>query len=705
MRFGVLGPLAVWTENGTPVPIPEVKVRALLADLLAAEGRPIPAERLIEDLWGEQLPRNPTATLQTRVSQLRRALDTAEPGARDLVVFQPPGYRLAIPSDAVDSGRFRALVAQAHTTTEPRARATLLSEALDLWRGPAYTDFTDYDFARSAATPLDEEQVTALGEHARARLDLGEHHTLAGELGDLVARHPLCERLRTVQLHALYQSGRQGEALAAYLEHRARLADELGVDPSPEVTALYEAILKQDPALRPTGTRTPTNLPAAVTTLIGRTDAIARVRALMTTTRLLTLTGPGGVGKSALAVEAARGTGCSATGGDIPTSATHITPQGGAAFDHGRTGTTIALPSEGDLPRLGVRTATGDGMWLIELSELDTSATSVETLVALIARTLGIPDTRDAPHHPSDLEPADDALRRLTSALAPRQLLLLLDNCDHVIEPVATVAEAILRAAPGVHILATSREPLAIPGERLWTVEPLPTPTTSGDNPASFTAVHLFVERASATAPSFRLTPDNAAAVADITRHLDGIPLAIELAATQVRTLGVTELAARLNNRFAVLTGRRGGPARHRSLRASIDWSWRLLTQPEQIVLSHLATHADGFTLATAVHTVAADGIDALPVLTRLIDRSLVTMTDGPGGTHYALLESIRAYALEHLGETTELAHRRRHPQSVPAEPAHLEPAATASRVRPVPHRSSRAGSLSAPTPGSKVPQ
>ncbi|MDX6235635.1 MAG: hypothetical protein QOG10_450 [Kribbellaceae bacterium] len=549
MRFGVLGPLAVWTEDGEPVPIPEAKVRALLADLLTYEGRPVPPDRLIADVWGDRLPRNPAATLQTRVSQLRRALDAAEPGARDLVVRQPTGYQLVVSPDAVDAERFRALVARARATEAPKPRTTLLADALALWRGPAYAE---YEFARSVAARLDEEQVTALGEHAQARLDLGEHHILATDLASLIANHPYCERLRAVHLRALYQAGRQSEALAAYEELRERLAEELGVDPSPELTALHRAILNQDPGLRPAPVRSATNLPAALTPLVGRARELAEVRDLLASERLVTLTGPGGVGKTALALEAARAA---------------VSP-----------------------------TAYPGGVWWVDLTEL--KGDDPAAVRDLVAGSVG----QEAPRAGQ---------------------LLVLDTCEHVIEPVATVVDALLRTTTGLQILATSQESLAIPGERLLTVPPL--------DPSS--AAELFTSRA-----NLELTNENA--IADICRRLDGLPLALELAAARVRTLGLTELHARLDDRFAVLaTVRRGGLTRQQTLRATLDRSWNLLSAPEQAVLRRLSALEGEWTLATADE-------DDLEALARLVDRSLVLMTDHPDGARYRLLESTRAYAL-----------------------------------------------------------
>lgn len=249
MRFGVLGPLAVWTADGRAVQVPEVKVRALLADLLVQEGRALSADRLADDLWGDRLPGNPTNTLQTKISLLRRTLEKAEAGGRALVAHRPPGYLLRVDAEAVDAQRFRLLTARARATDDPHARAALLSDALALWRGPALADFADEPFAAAAIQRLEEERLVALEEWADARLALGEHNVLVGELGELVARYPLRERLRALQLRALYRAGRQSEALDSYGELRKRLAEELGLEPGPELAALHQAILKQDPAL------------------------------------------------------------------------------------------------------------------------------------------------------------------------------------------------------------------------------------------------------------------------------------------------------------------------------------------------------------------------------------------------------------------------------------------------------------------------
>lgn len=628
MHFRVLAPLDVRSADGRPAPVPETKVRALLAALLAHHGRPVSTARLVAHLWGPRPPARPTASLQSKVSQLRRALDTAEPGARKLVTATPPGYRLDIAADALDAGRFTALTARAHAAATARERAELLGEALELWRGPAFAGFADSDLVRPVAESLEEQRLTALEERAAARLELGEHAPLTAELAGLVARHPLRERLRALQLTALYRSGRQSEALAAYGEIRALLADELGVDPGPELTTAHRAILRQEPwqppgesarhdggasrtddrasaslnSAPPPGPRPRTNLPTPLTALLGRQDAVHRIEALLSDTRLVTLTGPGGVGKTRLALE---------TAGRLADS----------------------FP---------------DGVWLVELAALSrpddparsagSTCTAAEVAEAVLA-VLGIREGAST----------GPVAERLVGAVRGKRLLLVLDNCEHLVDAVAAVTAELLAAAPDLRALVTSQESLGLTGETLWPVPPL---EAAG-------AVELFTARASAADPGFVLDADATAAVAEICRRLDGIPLALELAATRVRALGVRELSARLDDRFRLLvSGRRGVPARQQTLRAMIDWSWELLPAAERAVLRRLAVHADGCTLEAAETVCAGDGVhrdEVLDLLARLVDRSLVAVAPTPYGPRYRLLETVAAYCLERLREAGEL--------------------------------------------------
>ena len=567
VRFGLLGTLAVWTEGGRLVAVPEAKVRALLADLLIHLGRPVPADRLIDDLWGDNLPVHPAGALQLKVSRLRQALENAEPGGGELVTFRSPGYLLRIDGDAVDEHRFAALVERAGAAEDLRDRAGLLADALALWRGPPLADFADAMFAQPAIARLEEQRLVALEEQAEVRLALGEHSLLTGELGELVAAHPLRERLRAAHMLALYRAGRQAEAVTSYGELRGRLADDLGLDPGPGLAALYQDILEQAPGLQRVqapatlAARPRTNLPAMLTDVVGRTAAVTDLRALLNERRLVTLTGPGGVGKTRLALETA-------------------------------TQAVDAFP---------------DGVWLVELA--GPALAGARTPADAVMAVLGIRD--DSSMDPSDL---------LADALRTSRMLLILDNCEHLVDQAAKLTAQLLQAAPGLRILVTSREPLMLAGEVVWAVPPL----------TQSSAVQLFVLRAGASAPGFRLDEDNAQAVAGLCRRLDGIPLALELAATRVRTLGVHELLARLDDRFRLLvTGHRDAPPRQQTLWAVIDWSWELLTEPERLVLRRLAVAADGCGLHAAEAICAEDDLDVLGLLARLVDRSLVVVADG----------------------------------------------------------------------------
>jgi predicted ATPase len=422
-------------------------------------------------------------------------------------------------------------------------------------------------------------------------------------------------------MRALYRAGRASEALDSFQDLRRGLADELGLDPAPELAALHRAILAGDPAeeapvpaARPV--RPGTNLPAPVAELIGREHDVERVRELLSAGRLVTLTGPGGVGKTTVAGAVAR----------------------------------------------SVADAHPDGVWLVDLTTWDGRGDPAEPVLA----ALSIADARGS-------EPAGE---RLASALRGRRMLLMLDNCEHVVEPVAGLVAALLAAAPDLRVLATSREPLRLRGEARVDLPPLEVPDT--DDPvrlARSAAVRLFLARAGlarAERAQSEIAPDpeTIAAVAEVCRRLDGIPLALELAATRAAALGVPELASRLRvpqDRFGLLaTGPRDAPARQRTLAAVIDWSWQLLTDPERAVLRRLAVHAGGCTLDAAEAVCAGAGIptgDVLDLLAGLVDRSLVVRGAGPGtGSRFRLLDSVAAYCVERLREAGEdAAVRRRH--------------------------------------------
>ncbi|TLW94576.1 AfsR/SARP family transcriptional regulator [Saccharomonospora piscinae] len=626
VRFGVLGPLAVRTEAGEPVLVREPKVRALLAVLVLHAGGPVPLGRLVDTLWDGAAPADPANTVQTKISQLRRVLDRAEPGARALVARGGGGYTLDVDPDAVDVRRFDRLTTRAAATTDPARRACLLGEALALWRGEPFTEF-DLPALAAEAARLGRRELAVREDLAQARLDAGaDGDAVAEELAELVARHPLRERLRGLHMLALYRAGRHAEALASFARLRSLLVAELGAEPGPAVARLHQAILRQDAALsaEPDGGEpaagVPANLPIPPTELVGRDAAVAEVRAELRRSRLVTLTGTGGVGKTRLAVEV------------------------------------------GDRMRGEFR----EGVWLVELAGLrrgaDGSAVSAERVAETIAGVLGLRE---------NLTPASPAvLGQLGAALRGRRTLLVLDNAEAITDAVATVTGHLLRGVSGLRVLATSREPLGVSGERLWAVPALGIPDAprspgvrreplTVERALTFGAVRLFVARAREVAPGFTLTSENVGAISELCRRLDGLPLALELAATRLRGLGPKALLSRMDDRFRLLTrGFRDAPPRQQTLRAVLDWSWWLLSAPERAVLRRLAAHPGGAGLAEAEAVCAGGGVaaeDVADLLARLVDRSLVVPEPRGGGLRYRLLESVAAYGLDQLHRAGEV--------------------------------------------------
>ncbi|NUQ87343.1 MAG: AfsR/SARP family transcriptional regulator, partial [Glycomyces artemisiae] len=475
-------------------------------------------------------------------------------------------------------------------------------EALALWRGTAMqdVDLPDSPAFASAVARLDRLRLAAVEGRYGAEVDLGNGPDLVAELTDLVEAHPLRESLVAALMRAYAASGRDAEALRLYRRTSELLAEELGVDPSPELAAVHLACLRGEAGPPPTRLEVPaSNLRAEFTTFVGRDDDVAAVRGLLDEYRLTTLIGPGGAGKTRLATEAG-----------------------------------LALLEEAHVE-----------VWMVELAALGPGGDVAQgTLDALGLRDNLIGDA-------SGTEPAD----RVTTAIRDRSIVLLLDNCEHVIEQVAAFADRVLHRCPQVRILATSREPLGIPAEALWRVAPLglPREDADADGIAAAPAVRLLWDRARAVRRD--LVPDAATlqATARLCRALDGMPLAIELAAARLRTMSLDRLCDRLDDRLRLLTGgSRIALPRHRTLRAVIDWSWALLSDDEREVMGRLSVFADGASLEAAERVCAdADHGETLDVLTALAEKSLLVAETVPA-LRYRMLSTIREYAAERLAET-----------------------------------------------------
>ena len=592
----MLGSFEVRTDDGVLADVPGARLRGLLIALALEPGRAVPRATLVDWIWGERPPSDAANALQRLVSRLRKAL----PGG--LVERQTDGYRLRVEPGAVDAVRFERLVGQARHDEDPR-RVRLLREALALWRGAAMQDvgLQDSEAFDAAVTRLEGLRLTAIEDWSDAEIRLGHGAELVTELTGLVAAHPVRERLVAALMRALVATGRDTEALLVYQRAREALAGALGVDPSPELSALHVALLRGELGRREENRKT--NLRAELTSFVGNDADVAAVRELIADHRLTTLIGPGGSGKTRLATETAR---------------------------------TLL----GDLP---------DGAWLVELASIGADGDVAQaTLAALGLRDALLGGTPNA-------EPMD----RLIAAIREREALLILDNCEHVIESAAAFAHRVLGECRRLRILATSREPLGIIGEALWLVGPLTLPAEDADpgEIASSQAVKLLQDRAGAVRKDLASDAHMLSNLARVCRALDGIPLAIELAAARLRTMSLDQLAHRLDDRFRLLTGgSRTALPRHRTLRAVVDWSWELLTDAERMVLRRLAVFSGGASLDAAEQVCGGDSVErgeVLELLTALTEKSML-LTGGDSAPRYRMLGTIKEYARDRLAEAGE---------------------------------------------------
>ncbi|KOX10327.1 transcriptional regulator [Nocardiopsis sp. NRRL B-16309] len=628
-------------------------MRTLLALLLLRPGQRVATDTLVDAIWGGAAPAATGNALQALVSRLRRVL-----GEEAEIHGDASGYRLDVDPGQVDLARFETLTRRGRaqlTAGRPSEAITCLGGALALWRGPALPDLTARGVAEDTALRLNETHRMVREEYLAALVALGRHAEALPEAEALTSAEPRRERPVELLMRALAGTGRTADALAAYDSFRARLADELGLDPSarlqdvhlrllrgelsaaepviaertgssaspdsaePAESAPYAPVSGGAHAEGPRADPPQLHLPSTLTSFVPRETEVDSAVGLLGQARLVTLTGPGGAGKTRLAIE---------------------------------TAATLAARSPELLSR---------GGWFVGLAPVTSGADVLDAIaLALDLREHAVMRAR------ASTTPAPPA-ERVAAFLGDRAALIVLDNCEHLVEEVARAVEPLLAQCPGLRILATSREPLGVPGERLLTVPSLALPPEEADvdQAVASPAVVLFTERAQAVSPGFAVTAGNVAHVVRITRELDGMPLALELAAARMRTMAPAQLATRLSDRFRLLTGgSRSALPRHRTLRAVVDWSWDLLDEAERRLLRRLSIFSGGATL-DAVERVCADtgaagtvdGQDAWTVLFALVDKSLViadTATRDDAPPRYRQLETVRAYALEHLVRSGE---------------------------------------------------
>ena len=599
MEVRVFGDFEV-AQGGVKVQVRGTKQRALLALLALHRGKPVAADRLIDALWEDGQSANPANALQAQIGQLRRTLGAAA------ILTSEAGYALAVGPDDLDAVRFERLVAEGRRLLEDDSvelASAVLGEALQLRRGEPLVEFAYAGFADAERAHLDELTLVALEASAGADLALGRHGEVIGRMDALCREHPLRERLWELLILALYRDGRQAEALRAYTEIHDLLVEELGIDPGEDLRELESRILAQDPTLtlhasvQPGTDSSPTaagNLRKRLSSFVGRQDEIEELRQTVLSCRLVTLVGPGGVGKTRMAVEVAD-----------------------------------ALSGEYE-----------DGAWLVELASVTEPAgvaAAVAGALSAAASALG------NPHSPGS------TTELILHHLADRSLIVVFDNCEHVIDQAAALADTLIGSLPGIQMLATSREPLGVPGEVLVPIMGLPVQA----------AVELFVDRARAVQPGFRGEADAGDVIEGICRRLDGLPLAIELAAARLRALPLSTLVERLDDRFRVLKGgARTNLPRQQTLRAVVDWSYDLLFEDERLLFTRLSVFSGGCDLA-AVEAVCADDQvprhEILDVLTRLVDKSLVTVDVDLVTGRYSLLQTLWQYAREHLADSGEM--------------------------------------------------
>ncbi len=616
MQFRLLGPLEVQSDRGV-LPISGALPRRLLAVLLVHARTVVSADRLIDILWGDEPPAEARQSLWSCVSRLRHALAEHSGAVAELLITRPPGYVLLADRDHLDASLFERLVSGAALVAadRPDAAALMLDEALALWRGPALHEFADEPFAAAEAARLEEVRLSANEDRFQIELVLGADAQLIATLRGFTDAHPLRERPRRQLMLALYRCGRQAEALETYRSYRGLLDRELGVEPSVSLDSLHTQLLRQDPELERSPSVVETEpiatavdapnpsatghsgLPLEVTSFVGREQDVAEVAAAIGATRLVTLTGVGGVGKTRLAI------------------------RGAAAGSH----------------------RFGDGLSWCELAPV----TDPSAVAPALATSLGVRRAADA-----------SVVESIVGFLMDKRMLLVLDNCEHLLVGIRPLVTEVLRACPWLVVLATSRERLAVEGEQVCPVRPLPLPDRSATSEMSNPAVSLFVDRARAVRPDLRLDEKNLAHIADVCVHLDGLPLALELAAARVRSLNPADLSDRVRARLDLLSpAGEDHSGRHDTLRTVLDWSYGLLSIAHRQLFDRLSVFAGTFDLTAAEAVCSGGASTAEPVvdlMTSLVDASMINVGATEGTVRYSLLETLRNYGAEHLHQDRE---------------------------------------------------
>jgi len=606
VKVRTLGPLEVEDELGRAVELGSPKAQALFALLVINANHVLSTDRIIDELWGDQPPSDGARNVRVYVSRLREVLepDRVKRAPGRLIVTDASGYALRIDPEDIDAHRFGRLVdeARGEMADHPDSARETIAEALGLWRDRPFAGLAFEEFAQSEVRRLEELHLSALELRHEATIRVGEHSSTIPDLEKLVADHPLRERLVALLMEAMAGSGRQAEALRTYRSLQLRLASEIGLEPSVELRNLEERILFQqeqrsaEPSLRAPGAKPVGNLPSRITSFVGREADLDEVARLLEGTRLLTLTGPGGVGKTSLAIEATRSA---------------------AAHYSGR-------------------------VWLVDLSPLGDSTSAT----AAVADALGVKDEADVP-----LESVIAAALRLEPSL------LLFDNCEHVLDAVSYLVVELLQAVPELTIVCTSRRSLGVDGESVYEVAPLGLPPVGAgvDELRATASSRLFSDRTVAVSSRFELTINNAADVATLCRRLDGIPLAIELAASNLRSMTTGEVVESLGDRLS-LGGRQRGVAHHRTLRDTMQWSYDLLEETEQRLFDRLSVFAGRFSREAALAVGAdRDGIPPSTELAALVDASMIVADVSGRATKYRILATLRDFGVFNLREGGEL--------------------------------------------------